>query len=168
PAPGTDTAPASVPASALTPTQASVPPSMSAQTPTPPAAPAAPAKAPAPSAPVATAKAAPSSAASLTVSRMLFAGSIQDRQPVHVSTTFPASKDKVYCYLELADVAKDQKITYVWTYGGKKDEQAGQIKKAARWRTWSYKMITGKKGEWKVDVLDEAGVVLKSATFGVE
>lgn len=163
-APATDSAPAS----ALTPTPMTVPPSRSAQTQTPPVAPEPPAKAPAPTAPVSSVKTAPVSAATLTVSRMVFAGSIQDRQPVHVSTVFPASQDKVYCYLELTDVTKDQQITYAWTYGGRTDKQTNEVKKSSRWRTWSYKMPAGKKGEWKVDVLDESGAVLKSATFRVE
>jgi hypothetical protein len=43
-----------------------------------------------------------------------------------------------------------------------------QVKKSSRWRTWANKSLGGMKGDWKVDVLDESGAVLKSATFNVE
>ena len=135
-----------------------------APAPTAPAPTQAPAAAPAP----ASAAKAPAPAAGLTISRMELAGSIENRQPSGVATSFPATQDKVYCYLELKDVAKDQAITYAWTVGGQTDKVTQQIKKAARWRTWGNKSIAGRKGDWKVDVLDESGAVLKSATFKVE
>ncbi len=107
-------------------------------------------------------------AAGLTVTRMVIAGALRDRQPLNVGTTFPASQDKVFCYIELAGVTRDQKIAYVWTYGGKTETQTNQVKKSERWRTWSYKVLDGRRGDWKVDVLDESGNVLKSTTFKVE
>lgn len=158
----------SVPRTAAVPEPVPAPaPAVSALTPTPahvPIAPAKPAAKPVPSTPAVTAR----PATSLTVARMVIAGAIKDRHPVQVGAKFPASQDKVYCYLELTDVPKDQRITFVWTHGGEKDKQAGQIRKAERWRTWSYKVITGKKGDWTVDVLDESGNILRSAAFVVE
>jgi hypothetical protein len=130
----------------------------------------APQSAPAPAAAPASAPAAtvPVPAEGLTVSRMEMATSIEDRQPSGVATSFPATQDKVYCYLELKNVAKDQTITYAWTFGDQTDRVTQQIKKAARWGTWGTKTIAGRKGDWKVDVFDESEAVLKSASFKVE
>ncbi len=131
----------------------------------PPAAPPTPTPAPA----VTATPARPSvPAAGLTVTRMVIAGALRDRRPVNIGTTFPASQDKVFCYIELAGVTRDQKIAYVWTYGGKSETHTNQVKKSERWRTWSYKALDGKRGDWKVDVLDESGNVLRSTTFKVE
>lgn len=108
-------------------------------------------------------------ASSLTVSRMEIAGSIEDRAPVGIAASFPASQEKVYCYVELKNIPQDATITFVWTLGAKEMGRVPQqVKKSSRWRTWSNKSINGMTGDWKVDVMDEAGAVLKSATFKVE
>jgi hypothetical protein len=42
------------------------------------------------------------------------------------------------------------------------------VKKSWRWRTWANKSLGGMKGDWKVDILDETGAVIKAAAFKVE
>ena len=130
----------------------------------------APAPAPAPAAPAAPeAPAAKAAAPSLNISSMEIAGSVENRQPVGIATTFPASTEKVFCYLEFKNVPQDANITYVWTLGpNEMGKVTQQVKKSWRWRTWSSKTLGGMKGDWKVDILDDSGAVLKSATFKVE
>ncbi len=147
-----------VPSSPATPSEISAPAPAPAASPTPTPASAVTATPAKPSIP----------AAGLTVTRMVIAGALRDRQPVNIGTIFPVSQDRVFCYLELAGVTRDQKIAYVWTHGGKTERHTNQAKKSERWRTWSYKALDGKRGDWKVDVLDESGNMLKSATFKVE
>jgi hypothetical protein len=108
-------------------------------------------------------------APSLTISRMEIAASVENRQPVGIAATFPASTDKVYCYLELKEVPKDTTITYVWSLGPNEiGKVSQQVKKSSRWRTWGNKSLGGMKGDWKVAVLDESGAMLKTAAFKVE
>jgi hypothetical protein len=108
-------------------------------------------------------------ASSLTVSRMEIAGSVEEREPVGVAASFPATQEKVYCFVELKDIPEDTTITFVWSHGeNEMDKITQQIKKSWRWRTWSNKTINGMTGEWKVDLMDESGAVLKSASFKVE
>ncbi len=108
-------------------------------------------------------------AAGPTVARMEIAGSVENREPVNVAGTFPASTEKVYCYVELKDVPEDTSITFVWSLGqNEMGKVTQQIRKSARWRTWSSKLLGGLKGDWKVDLEDASGAVLKSATFKVE
>ncbi len=134
-------------------------------TPAEPAMPAAPAT---PASP-ATTPAAPVPAAGLTIAHMEIAGSVENREPVGIAASFPATQEKVYCYLEFKDVLQDTTITYVWTLGqNDMGKVTQQVKKSSRWRTWANKSLGGMKGDWKVDVLDESGAVLKSATFNVE
>jgi hypothetical protein len=100
---------------------------------------------------------------------MEIAGSVENREPVGIAASFPATLEKVYCYLEFKDVPQDTTITYVWTLGQNEiGKVTQQVKKSWRWRTWANKSLGGMKGDWKVDVLDESGAVLKSATFKVE
>ena len=141
------------------------------QTPTAAPAPAAPAVPAAPGAPASPAKtpATRAPAASLTISRLEIAGSIENREPVGIAASFPSTQEKVYCYIEFKDVPQDTTITYVWTLGqNDMGKVTQQVKKSLRWRTWANKSLGGMKGDWKVDVLDESGAVLKSATFKVE
>jgi hypothetical protein len=144
------------------------------QAPTPTAAPAMPAEPSMPAAPAvpaspATTPATPPPVAGLTISRMEIAASVENREPVGIAATFPATQEKVYCYLEFKDVPQDTTITYVWTLGqNHMGTVTQQVKKSSRWRTWANKSLGGMKGDWKVDVLDASGAVLKSAMFTVE
>lgn len=121
-------------------------------------------------APVEAAKALASAPApSLTIARMEICGSVMDRKPVDVSSTFTASQDKVYCYLEFKDMKKETTVNVVWTLG---QNEMGKvplaIKPYAKFRTWASKSINSMKGDWKVDVVDDKGAILKTAMFKVE
>jgi len=126
----------------------------SAPTTTPQAAPAAQSKAP---------------SAGLTIARMEIAGGVENREPVGSAASFPATQEKVYCFLEFQNVANATTINVIWTLGA---NEMGKVQLAvkpfAKFRTWANKTVSGMKGDWKVDVLDESGAVLKSATFKVE
>jgi hypothetical protein len=105
----------------------------------------------------------------LTVSRMEIAGSVENREPVGIAASVPATQETVACFVELKDIPEDTTITFVWKLGeNEMGKVPQQVKKSWRWRTWSNKTINGMKGDWKVDVTDESGAVLKSATFKVE
>lgn len=129
------------------------------------AAPAPAAAAPAPAA--AAPKAAP---ASFTIARMDIASGVENRQPTGIAAAFPASTEKVYCYLELNNISANTSFTYVWTFGLNEMARVTQTanRTVAKYRTWSTKALGGMKGDWKVDLVDASGNVLKSAAFKVE
>ena len=132
-------------------------------------APAAPAPAAAPAVPAAApSKAAP--AAKFTISRMDIATNVEKRQPTGVATTFPASTEKLYCYLELENVSANTSFTFVWTLGLNELARVTQTatRTVAKYRTWSTKALGGLKGDWKVDLVDASGKVLKTVPFKVE
>jgi hypothetical protein len=131
-----------------------------------PAPAAAPAPAPAPKA-AAPAPAAP--AAALTIARMEIAAGVENREPVGVAATFPATQEKVYCFLEFTNVPAETGVSIVWSVGGKEMGTVPlTIKAFSKFRTWAYKTVAGMKGEWKVDVKDASGAVLKSAAFTIQ
>lgn len=114
----------------------------------------------------ATPKAAP---AALTIARMEIAGSVADREPAGIAATFPATQEKVFCFLEFRNVAAETSVTVVWTLGQTEMGSVDlSIKPSMRFRTWSTKAIGGMKGDWKVEVVDATGAILKSAAFKVE
>ncbi len=127
------------------------------------------ANAPAPAPVTMTAGIATASAASLTISRMVISAGVKDRTPLDLGTTFPASQEKVSCFLEFKDVEKETTVNVVWTFGQKEmDKIPLTIKPSPRYRTWATKTIYGMKGKWKVDVLDDKGNLLKSTEFIVQ
>jgi hypothetical protein len=111
----------------------------------------------------------PAPAPSLTIVRMVISAGVKDRTPLDMGTTFPASQEKVSCFIEFKDVKKETTINVVWMYGQKEmDKIPLTIKPSPRYRTWATKTIYGMKGKWKVDVLDEKGDLIKSIEFTVQ
>lgn len=105
----------------------------------------------------------------ITIARMEIAGSIENREPAGIAVSFPASHEKVWCFVEFQNVSNDTPVNYVWSLDGKEIDKVPQtIKASSRYRTWSNKTIAGRKGDWKVDIIDESGAVLKSASFKIE
>jgi hypothetical protein len=104
-----------------------------------------------------------------TVKRLVAGTGVENSEPVGVAETFPMSTEKVYCFLEAADIAKDMEVSFVWSYGEKEMlKTILPIKAGAKWRTYANKNLRGMKGEWKVEIKDSDGKVLKELRFKVE
>jgi hypothetical protein len=104
-----------------------------------------------------------------TVKRLVVGMGVENNEPVSVAETFPSSTEKVYCFLEAAEIAKDIEVSFVWSHGGKELLKTTlPIKEGAKWRTYANKNLRGLKGEWKVEIKDSTGKVLKDVKFKVE
>lgn len=115
------------------------------------------------------AKQATKESALFSVKRLVVGTGMENREPVGVAETFPASTEKVYCFLEATNIAKDTEAIFVWFNGDKEvSEFSAPLKQAARWRTHAEKNLRGLKGDWKVEVRDSEGKVLKEVKFKVE
>ena len=112
---------------------------------------------------------APKEATEFTIKRLVVGTGVDQSEPVGVAETFPASTEKVYCFLEAADIAKDTEASFVWWYGEKEMLKTNlALKMGSRWRTYANKNLRGMKGEWKVEVRSLDGKVLKDVKFKVE
>lgn len=111
----------------------------------------------------------PAQAPAFTVARMELCENVINRTPVDIGSSFPATQDKVYCYLEFKDVKKETIVNVVWTFGR---NEMGKIsltlRPYAKFRTWANKSINGMKGDWKVAVVNDKGGTLRSAAFTVQ
>ena len=77
-----------------------------------------------------------------SLERMAVATAVQDREPVDVSDTFPASTEKVYCFIEAKDISADVQVTFVWYYEGKELHRFTlPLEKGPKWRTFSSKNL---------------------------
>lgn len=107
--------------------------------------------------------------ASFTIARLVVGTGVENSEPVGAAETFPASTEKVYCFLEATDIAKDTEVSFVWSYGDKEMLKTTlPLKAGPKWRTYSNKNLRGQKGEWKVEIRGPDGKVLKDIKFKVE
>jgi hypothetical protein len=107
--------------------------------------------------------------APFAVKRLVIGTGVENSEPIGVAETFPASTEKVYCFLEATDIAKDTEVSFVWFSGEKEMSKFSvPLKEGPRWRTYAYKNLREIKGDWKVEVRDSEGKILKDVKFKVE
>jgi len=105
----------------------------------------------------------------LTVARLVIGTGVENREPIGVAETFPATTEKVYCFLEATNIPEDTEITFVWFHGEKEMLKTGlSLKMGPKWRTYADKNLRGLKGGWKVEVKDAKGNLIKDVKFKVE
>ncbi len=108
-------------------------------------------------------------AGGLTVSKLAVGNGVENRELVGEAQSFPASTEKVYCFLDAKDIASDMDVIFVWYRDEKKvNETTLTLRQGSRWRTWALKTVTDMTGNWKIELKDTAGNVLSSVTFKVE
>jgi len=107
--------------------------------------------------------------AEMAISRMVVGTAVENREPKAVAEAFPATTEKVFCFLEASNIPKDMELTFVWTYKDKEIHKTTlPIKAGAKWRTFASKTVKGMKGDWKVEIKDVSGKVLKDVKFKIE
>ena len=94
------------------------------------------------------------------------ATAISDRLPVDTGSAFPADVGRLWLWTKVSG-ADGMTIVHAWSHGD--NEWVVPLAIGANdWRTWSNKTIPPEwTGEWKVEVRDEIGNVLKTVTFTV-
>jgi hypothetical protein len=107
--------------------------------------------------------------APFAIKRLVIGTGVENGEPVGAAETFPASTEKVYCFLEATDITKDTEISFVWFNGDKEMTKFNvPLKMGPRWRTYAYKNLRELKGDWKVEIRDPEGKVVKDFKFKVE
>ena len=107
--------------------------------------------------------------AGFTIARVVVGAGVENNEPVGVAETFPVSTEKVYCFLQANDIAKDTEVSLVWFHN--QDEKLKTIlpfKMGKRWRTYANKNLRGLKGNWKIEIKDVDGNLLKEIKFKAE
>jgi len=106
---------------------------------------------------------------SVNIDQILFGTGIENREAIGVDTVFTADVGNVYCWVLATGAEGETQISFVWYHG---DEQVAEVNvpvRSARWRCWTSKTIMpDMTGTWKVEIKDEAGKVLESASFQVK
>jgi hypothetical protein len=105
----------------------------------------------------------------MSLARVVVGTGVENMGPVGAGETFPASTEKVFCFVEANNVPKDMELSFAWFQGDKEMRKINApIKAGSKWRTWTNKNLGGQKGDWKVEIKDGEGKVLKEVKFKVE
>ncbi len=118
---------------------------------------------------VATVMAIPLAHAEGEVARAIVTTDVVDREPVNDLEMIPAGEETVLLFTDLRNM-QGQTVLHRWIHG---DEQMAEVSfdvRGPRWRVWSSKkMVPEWVGNWTVQVIDTAGVVVaeKSFTYGM-
>jgi hypothetical protein len=105
----------------------------------------------------------------ISLARAVVGTGVENMEPVGAAATFPASTEKVFCFVEANNIPKDMEISFVWSQGEKEVRKINvPVKAGPKWRTWAHKNVAGQKGDWNVEIKDAEGKVLKEVKFKVE
>ncbi len=102
----------------------------------------------------------------VSVDRMVFARSVEAREPVGAATEFDASVARVFCWTALSTKNPPAAVKHVWYKAGEKLLEVPLTATYSTGRYWSVKNVT--PGEWTVEVVGANGEVFGAASFRVK
>jgi hypothetical protein len=105
----------------------------------------------------------------ITIKEGVMATTIENRLPQGVGKQFPATVGMLYCFNTVGGAEADTSISHTWYYQDKMMAKVVLPVRSILWRTWSSKIIMPAwKGNWKVAVTAEDGILLKTIPFTIE
>ncbi len=104
----------------------------------------------------------------LSVARLVVCEGIENREPTFSSMEFSPNVNQIYCFTEVLNAGDPTTITHRWYHGENMLAEVPLNVQGVRYRTWSSKQILPQAtGEWRVEVVDEAGSSLGEVSFRV-
>lgn len=104
----------------------------------------------------------------LQITEIVITSKLVKGKPVDSIKRLSSATDKnLYCFTRtLAPAGTETKIRHVWYNGETRTGEFELPVKGEKWRTYSKKSIQkGSSGDWRVEVLDNSGKLLKSVRF---
>ncbi|NQU16780.1 MAG: DUF2914 domain-containing protein [Candidatus Saganbacteria bacterium] len=103
------------------------------------------------------------------ITDFVFCSSLEGYTPVATAEVFSKSVGRVYFWTHIKAKNVPAIIEHVWFFKDKEMARIPLVVKYPNYRCYSYKTIIEKwVGDWRVDVVDASGRVLKSAPFVIE
>lgn len=106
--------------------------------------------------------------AAIEVTQMAITTAVVNREPVDSVVVYPLHDSLLYCFSRIVAADEATVVSHVWY---RNDQIISRIElpvKSSDWRTWSAKrLIEGWEGDWRVEVLDADGRLLKTVEFQV-
>lgn len=81
---------------------------------------------------------------------------------------FSATVDRLYCFTRITGGQGDTDVVHVWYYGDIERARVTLAVRSSSYRTYSSKRIQAHEiGQWRVEVLDSKGTLLKKIPFSI-
>ena len=112
------------------------------------------------------------SAEGVTLRRLALTRRIEGREPVMPGTTFAASSERLYAFVEASSTA-DEARELVVSFFGPDHRHTGVVTltipaDAPRWRTWAYTAYANEPGAWTAEVRTKDGALVGRQRFVIE
>lgn len=112
------------------------------------------------------------SAEGVTLRRLALTRRIEGREPVTPGTTFAASSERLYAFVEASSTA-DEARELVVSFLGPDHRHTGVVTltipaDAPRWRTWAYTAHANEPGAWTAEIRTKDGALVGRRRFVIE
>jgi hypothetical protein len=102
----------------------------------------------------------------VSVDSMVFARSVESREPVAAAKEFEAAVTQVVCWTKLSAKTVPAGVKHVWYNSGRKLLEVPLTLNCSSGRYWSIKNVS--TGDWTVEVVGANGEVFGSGNFKVK
>jgi hypothetical protein len=91
---------------------------------------------------------------------------VEGREPVDNVEVFLAADGQLSCFTKIAGAVGATEIQHLWYRGEQLMSRVVLPVKSSNWRTWSTKsFLPDWRGDWRVEIRDEEGMLLKTLAF---
>jgi hypothetical protein len=101
-----------------------------------------------------------------SVDSIAIASNVEARAPIGVGSAFPWDVGRVSCWIRISSSQAPVPVKFVWYKNGEVVLEWPYSLLSESGRLWSTKAVA--TGKWKVDILDGANNVVKTASFEVK
>lgn len=105
----------------------------------------------------------------LSVEEASIATGIEELSPAGTGKSFPRDAGKLWCYSKIGGGGEGDSIVHNWYYGERLMAEVKLPINSPLYRTYSSKnILPGWTGQWRVEIIDTEGTLLKTLNFTVE
>ena len=111
----------------------------------------------------------PKKESTLILNELLICRGVYKRTPIKPGISFQQDVDSLFCYTKISNDGDKKGLMHVWYYDNNEVTTVKyNIKPSFNYRSWSKKTIPNSSvGDWRVDVVTDAGDVLGSRSFEI-
>lgn len=105
-------------------------------------------------------------AQALEIANAVITTGVVDREPVDQVKVFPRQNGKLYCFTRVVGAEDTTVVYHLWYRDEVLMSRVELPVKSPNWRTWSAKQfLEDWPGQWRVEIQDAAGAVIKTLEF---
>ncbi len=104
----------------------------------------------------------------LEIAEAVIATDIIDRVPADAVESYSVAVEQLHCFTRVLGATEETALVHVWFHGDAEVARMTLPVRSSNWRTWSTKTIGAEdRGDWRVEIRNEQGEVLKQLAFSL-